>query len=256
MPTSTLAHTDASGLTGHHHETSSTRHQPRRHHQLRRPRDRPGHRRHCRPGLDPRARDCSTAGRRSPCTGSARSTSPKASSSRARYASRLADRRAEAAVATHKFECRNVIVGMANPQVLVRELSVPNIERSGAQRRCRSRPRKSSPYRSRRSCSTSRRSETSGGRRHDPRTAGRRARASRSSWPYARRTRQPAGGAGRSRELRHPAGDRRRTTRRGGGARSGRAPDHHRHPRPRGPAPGAHPAAGRRRSDRSTSPNG
>lgn len=30
--------------------------------------------------------------------------------------------------ATNKFECRNVILGMANPQVLVRDLSVPNID--------------------------------------------------------------------------------------------------------------------------------
>ncbi|WP_375496744.1 type IV pilus assembly protein PilM [uncultured Jatrophihabitans sp.] len=28
----------------------------------------------------------------------------------------------------HKFECRNVILGVANPQVLVRDLSVPNID--------------------------------------------------------------------------------------------------------------------------------
>jgi type IV pilus assembly protein PilM len=31
--------------------------------------------------------------------------------------------------ATSKFECRNVILGMANPQVLVRDLTVPNIDR-------------------------------------------------------------------------------------------------------------------------------
>lgn len=30
--------------------------------------------------------------------------------------------------ATHKFECRNVILGVANPQVLVRDLSVPDID--------------------------------------------------------------------------------------------------------------------------------
>ncbi len=29
---------------------------------------------------------------------------------------------------THKFECRNVILGVANPQVLVRDLAVPNID--------------------------------------------------------------------------------------------------------------------------------
>lgn len=29
---------------------------------------------------------------------------------------------------SHKFECRNVILGMANPQVLVRDLTVPNID--------------------------------------------------------------------------------------------------------------------------------
>lgn len=38
---------------------------------------------------------------------------------------------------THRFECRNVIVGMANPQVLVRELSVPNID---AERRAKALP--------------------------------------------------------------------------------------------------------------------
>ncbi|WP_375480189.1 type IV pilus assembly protein PilM [uncultured Jatrophihabitans sp.] len=39
--------------------------------------------------------------------------------------------------ATHKFECRNVILGMANPQVLVRDLSVPNID---AERRAKALP--------------------------------------------------------------------------------------------------------------------
>jgi type IV pilus assembly protein PilM len=38
---------------------------------------------------------------------------------------------------TNRFECRNVILGMANPQVLVRELSVPNID---AERRAKALP--------------------------------------------------------------------------------------------------------------------
>ena len=39
--------------------------------------------------------------------------------------------------ASHKFECRNVILGMAHPQVLVRDLSVPNID---AERRAKALP--------------------------------------------------------------------------------------------------------------------
>ena len=68
------------------------------------------------------------AGRRSPCTASARCRCRTAQSSTAWSTTRSLTAALKHLWQKHKFECRNVILGIANQQVLVRDLQMPNLD--------------------------------------------------------------------------------------------------------------------------------